>query len=386
MSARYIRRALLAATLAAAVAAGTTVTAEALAATHPAPTTDWSVAVVTSTDRSGPTGIGGWSYPVGLFLYGQYLVYQRTQNPTTLTFIEQWANRFIDANGHINNSFSSLDATEPGIVYLALYQKTGLAKYRNAATQIEQRLEHSNYPRVDGALQHALARPHQLWADGTFMALPFLARYENQIGDHGTARTDAITNLLTYAKHLQRPDGMLWHAYDSSASQPWVVPGTNHSPETWCRADGWFAMSSVMVLDATPSGTPRRTQVLANLQHLAAAIRTHQDPASGRWFQVVDKGTQKGNWTETSCSSMFTYTISRAVQQGYLDASYKTVATRGYAGVLQRISNPANPQLVDICIGTNVGNYAYYIGRTKATNDLHGLGSFLIMNEQLRTT
>ncbi len=385
MSAPSVRRALLAVTLTAAVAAGGTLTATALAATKPAPTTDWSVAIVTSTDRSGPTGIGGWSYPVGLFLYGQYLVYQRTQNPALLTFIEQWANRFIDANGHINNNFSSLDTTEPGIVYLALYQKTGLARYRNAATQIEQRLEHSNYPRVDGALQHALARPHQLWADGTFMALPFLARYENQIGDHGTARADAITNLLTYAKHLQRPDGLLWHAYDSSASQPWVVPGTNHSPESWCRADGWFAMSSVMVLDATPAGTPGRTQVLANLQHLAAAIRADQDRASGRWFQVVDKGTQKGNWTETSCSSMFTYTISRAAQQGYLDPSYKTVANRGYNGVLQRISNPTNPQLVDICIGTNVGNYAYYVGRTRATNDLHGLGSFLIMNEQLRT-
>jgi len=177
---------------------------------------------------------------------------------------------------------------------------------------------------------------------------------------------------------------MLWHAYDASASQSWVVHGTNHSPESWCRADGWFAMSSVMVLDATPAGTPGRTQVLTHLQHLAAAIRTDQDPASGRWFQVVDKGTQKGNWTETSCSSMFTYTISRAVQQGYLDASYKTVATRGYAGVLQRISNPATPHLIDICIGTNVGNYAYYIGRTRATNDFHGLGSFLIMNEQLR--
>lgn len=36
--------------------------------------------------------------------------------------------------------------------------------------------------------------------------------------------------------------------------------------------------------------------------------------------------------------------------------------------------------------GTNVGDYAYYVARTRATNDFHGLGAFLIMNEQLRTT
>jgi unsaturated rhamnogalacturonyl hydrolase len=30
-----------------------------------------------------------------------------------------------------------------------------------------------------------------------------------------------------------------------------------------------------------------------------------------------------------------------------------------------------------------VGDYAYYVARTQATNDFHGLGAFLIMNEQL---
>ncbi|UIX35699.1 hypothetical protein [Streptomyces sp. GQFP] len=36
--------------------------------------------------------------------------------------------------------------------------------------------------------------------------------------------------------------------------------------------------------------------------------------------------------------------------------------------------------------GANVGDYAYCIARTRATNDFHGLGAFLIMNEQLRRT
>jgi len=360
------------------------------------PPTDWSVAMAkTVMDQHSATSLS-WSYPNGLYLYGQFLLYQRTKDPKLLSYIQAWADHFIDSTGHISNSFSSLDSTQPGVVYLALFQQTGQTKYKNAAKQIETRLEHSNYPRVDGALQHATSRPSQLWGDGTFMSTPFLARYENLIGDGGTARADAIRNLLTYFKHLSRGNGLLWHAFDAAAAQSWVVPGTNHSPETWCRAMGWFSMATVMVLDATPASTSGRSQVITNFQQIAAALKQFQDTKTGRWFQVVDKGTRSDDWTETSCSSMFTYALSRGAQAGYIDASYQSVARTGYLGpngdgkngVLGKISLDSSKHVVltDICIGTNVGDYAFYIGRPRATNDFHGLGAFMIMNEQLRGT
>jgi unsaturated rhamnogalacturonyl hydrolase len=62
------------------------------------------------------------------------------------------------------------------------------------------------------------------------------------------------------------------------------------------------------------------------------------------------------------------------------------VARRGYQGVLARLSVGADgrTELSDISVGTNVGTYAYYAARPRAVNDFHGLGAFLIMNEQLR--
>jgi unsaturated rhamnogalacturonyl hydrolase len=371
--------------------------------TSPPPGTDWSTRMVDTVMSANSATSLSWSYPHGLYLYGQYLVYQRLPDSDPrkakyFSYIQAWGDHYIDAGGHISNSFGSLDSMQPGVVYLALYEKTGQTKYKNAAIQIEKRLEHSNYPRtkLDNALWHGTSRQNQLWADGTFMALPFLARYENLIGDSGIARGDAIHNLVAYADHLQRSSGILWHAYDESGTQSWVVPGTKHSAESWCRAIGWFAMSSVMVLDVTPASTPGRDQVLTNLRELAAGIRTYQDPNTGRWFQVVDQGSRSDNWTETSCSAMFTYTISRSVEQGYIDASYKPVAAKGYlgpnldgkGGVLAKISldGSGHTRLTDICIGTNVGSYSFYIGRPRATNDFHGLGAFVIMNEQLRRT
>ncbi|HEX6650707.1 MAG TPA: glycoside hydrolase family 88 protein, partial [Pyrinomonadaceae bacterium] len=63
---------------------------------------------------------------------------------------------------------------------------------------------------------------------------------------------------------------------------------------------------------------------------------------------------------------------------------YATVAQRGYAGVLTKISLDTDGQtnLTDICEGTNVADLAYYFARKRNTNDFHGLGAFLIMNEK----
>ncbi|HEV7898492.1 MAG TPA: glycoside hydrolase family 88 protein [Planosporangium sp.] len=105
---------------------------------------------------------------------------------------------------------------------------------------------------------------------------------------------------------------------------------------------------------------------------------------SGRWFQLVAKPGLSGNFTETSCSSTYTYTISRAVEKGYVDAGYRAVSAKGYQGVLARVSSTGDVR--EICVGTNVGNQAYYLARPRKTNDLHGLGAFLIMNEQLAKT
>jgi unsaturated rhamnogalacturonyl hydrolase len=59
---------------------------------------------------------------------------------------------------------------------------------------------------------------------------------------------------------------------------------------------------------------------------------------------------------------------------------------KGYRGVLASITrNPDGTiSMPNICEGTNVGDLAFYLARARHTNDLHGLGAFVIMNEQMR--
>ena len=354
----------------------------------PSPDRDWSVAMVESTmARYTPSSIGGWSYPVGLYLYGQYLAYERTHDTRYLTYIRDYVDRFVKSDGSIGQSFNSLDSMQAGRLLVILHHETGHDRYRKAAKKIVDRL--AAYPRTsDGGFWHAdtASRAHQLWADGVYMVNPFLVEYGEEFGDSSYTDDEAAKQLAVYGSHLQVANGLLEHAYDESKSAGWADPRTGLAPEHWCRAVGWYSMAIVGVLDGIPQHHPRRAQLLGIFRKLAAGLEKYQDPATGRWFQVIDKGARGDNWTETSCSSMFTYALSRGAQQGYLDQRFKAVAHRGYQGVLAKLSvgSDGRTNLADISIGTNVGDYAYYIARDRATNDFHGLGAFLIMNEQLR--
>jgi hypothetical protein len=194
----------------------------------------------------------------------------------------------------------------------------------------------------------------------------------------------ATDQLVVYASHLQQPNGLLKHAYDESRTASWADPSTGLAPEYWCRAVGWFGVAAIQVLDLIPPDHPRRARLVSILQNLVRGLAAYQDPASGRWFQVVDKGGRGDNWTETSCSAMYTYTVDAAVKRGYVPASYQSTVDAGRAGEVNRISLHSDglTYLTTVSIGTNVGDYAYYIGRTQATNDFHGLGAFLFFAEE----
>ena len=370
----------------------------AFAKTKTKPPTDWSVAIVESTMKRYPTpkDLGNWAYPRGLYLYGQYLVYKRTHNPRYLQYIKDWVDTYVDANGVIRNTnaqgvvsevkFDNLDSMNAGNLLLLLFQETREAKYKLAVDRI--RLRFNTYPRTkDGGFWHGASksREWQLWGDGVFMSMPFLIRYGSLFGDSAYTNEEAARQLLIYASHLNDPKtGLMFHAYDESGQATWADKETKHSPEIWCRAMGWFGMTLIEVLELLPRDHPARPKLIAQLQQLAKAWSNYQDSKTGLWYQVVNKGQDPANWLETSSSSMYTFVIARASEEGYVDKSYSSVAKRGYAGVLTKISLDQNgmTNLTDICEGTNVADLPYYYARKRLTNDLHGLGAFLIMNEK----
>lgn len=350
---------------------------------------DWSVALVESTMKRYPTAdsLKGWGYAKALYLYGVYLVYLRTHDKRYLDHIQSWIDLHVDDQGTINRPINALDHMLPGNLLLILYKETKQEKYKLAADNI--RKVFKTYPRTkDGGFWHAdtQSRQWQLWADGVFMSLPFLARYGQMFGDSAYANDEVTKQLLIYYQHLNDPaTGLLWHAYDESGAQAWANPTTHTSAYHWGRAIGWFGMTLIQILDILPKNHPQRNELIKIVQQLAQAYEKYQDPKTGLWFQIVDKPEVEGNWLETSSSSMYSFMIWMGAKRGYLPKRYQAVAQKGYRGVMTKLSRDADgmTNLIDICEGTNVSDLAYYLARKRNVNDFHGLGAFLIMNEEL---
>jgi unsaturated rhamnogalacturonyl hydrolase len=359
--------------------------------TAAAATTDWSRELVESSIKrySNAESLKGWGYAKSLYLYGEYLVYLRTRDKRYLDHVRAWVDLHIDDKGTINRPINALDYVLPGNLCLVLFKETRQLKYKGCADEIRKVFD--TYPRTkDGGFWHAdtKSREWQLWADGVFMSVPFLVRYGHMFEDEKYTNAEAVKQLLIYYNHLNDPStGLLWHAYDESGQQTWANPTTHTSAEHWARAIGWYAMTLINVLDLIPENQPDRPELIKILNQLAAAFEKYQDKNTGLWYQVVDKGSVYGNWLETSSSSMYTYAMWMGVKRGYLPKRFRAVALRGYNGVLTQISLDKDGlvDLGNICEGTNVGDVNYYFARKRNTNDFHGVGAFLIMNEELRT-
>jgi unsaturated rhamnogalacturonyl hydrolase len=346
---------------------------------------DWSTALIDSTmaKTPSPTDVGPWEYSRALYLYGAYQTYQRTGNRRYFDYVKAWTDSHVDATGHIDKSLDALDDVLAGNLLLVLWNETHDRRYKVAATTIRHRMD--TYPRLkDGTFWHGSHLPDQVWLDGLYMAEPFLMRFGNAFDDQGYASAEATQQFVLSSSHLRDPKtGLYFHAYDDTGTIPQLVPGTRHTAIFWARSIGWYGMALVDVLDNMKSSDPNRSKLLKILNEYVEAVTRFQDQKTGLWYQVVNRPDLSGNWLETSSSSMFVYTLYKAVEHGYIARTYLPAADRGYAGVLTHISRAPNGsvQLVDICEGTNLGDLDFYLARARNTNDPHGLGAFLLMNE-----
>ncbi len=331
---------------------------------------DWAKALVDSQIKANPSLT--WQYQDGLFLHGVYLAYKRLNDASYLSFMKKWA----DANVSGQSSYDSLDSMQPTLVLDDMYRETQDSKYGTAPAAAAMRLT-TTYPTTsDGGFWHNTSLTDQLWGDGVFMDLPPYVNY-GDLFKVTTAVDVATQQLIIYDSHLAASNNLHVHQWDGQAMQ--------QSCCEWCRAEGWYEMSLLIVLDFTPTTHKNYAALVAIAQRLAKGLAATQDSATGRWWQVMDKASDSANWLETSCTAMHTYFLSKASQKGYIDAAtYAPLAIKGFNGEMQMVSNASNVQIKNICPGTGVlASAADYYARTPATNDNHGLGAFLLMYDQL---
>jgi unsaturated rhamnogalacturonyl hydrolase len=336
-----------------------------------------------------------WSHEQGVLLKGIEGVWLNTGEGRYFNYIQRITDRFINDNGAIRTYQQedyNIDNVLPGRNLLLLYKVTGLEKYRKAAALLREQLR--GQPRTsEGGFWHKKVYPTQMWLDGLYMGEPFYAEYASTF--HETADFEDIAKQFILMERHARDakTGLLSHGWDESRKQRWADPETGRSPNFWGRAMGWYAMALVDSLDYFPKDHPQRVELLAILKRLASAVEKYQEPKSGLWYEVLDKGGEKGNYLEASASCMFVYSLAKSVRQGYLPASHLKVAQKGYRGIEQQFVESAPDGRVNLKgtvsvagLGGNPyrdGSYQYYLSEKVVTNDPKGVGAFLLASNEM---
>lgn len=152
-------------------------------------------------------------------------------------------------------------------------------------------------------------------------------------------------------------------------------------------------MALVDVLDHFPASHPSRPILINYFKNTCAALLKYQDAQSGCWYQVLDKGSEQGNYLEASASSMFCYAFAKGVRMNYLDESYRVAAQKAYRGILSNFieedkeGKPSLHKTVSVGgLGGNPyrdGSYAYYLSEPLRSNDLKGVGPFIMASIEM---
>ncbi len=360
----------------------------------------WSVAAADTVMARWPdfskAYFNSWTYVNGYELFGFEMLYRETGDKKYFDYIKNFIDQFVDTDGNFRGvvnargqtnivTFNNLDNMMAGNSVVMLYETTKDERYKKAADKIRRALD--TYPRnSDGGFWHNQRMNGQMWIDGIFMGQMFLTRYGKSIGDSQYCWDEATKQLSVFDKRAERGDsGMLLHGYFESGhggSVPgWADPKTGLSPEVWSEGLGWYSLVLVETLADLPKDHPRRAEMEGIFHRLAAGLKRTQDPKSGRWFQVVDKGDRPDNWTDNSGSSMFTYTIARGIELGLLDKTeYAPVVEKGYQGITAnaKINDRGLLDIYSACDGVGVQtDYAHYINFRKSINAKEGNAGFL---------
>lgn len=335
-----------------------------------------------------------WSYPTAIVLEGAERIFEKTGNQEYYQYISTFGETMIKEDGSILSydlSKYNIDMLNCGNVLLYLYQKEKKEKYLTALQTLRSQID--GQPRTsEGGFWHKKIYPNQMWLDGLYMGEPFYAHYTNIFStgaDAEKAYNDIVNQFDLIQKHLlDKKTGLLYHAWDESREQQWADKKTGLSPNFWSRAMGWYGMAIVDVLDYLPQNHPGRVRLLSYLKSYCDAVIKVQDRETGLWYQVLDKGGEKGNYLEATGSSMFVYTMMKSVNKNYLPKSYKKFAKKGYEGILKNLITVDENGMVNLnrcCavagLGGNPyrsGSYEYYINEEIRANDPKGTGPFIL--------
>ena len=361
-----------------------------------------------------------WSYVMGIELEGMLDTYLKYGGEDIRRYCQEYTDTMINAQGDIrgyNILDYNLDNIRTGHFVTRMYQQWPEAKNLSAMQTMMKQLQNQPRTIADKVFWHKAIYAYQVWLDGIFMGLPFRVLTAPITTSAKDAKKGAITKIyddavnqlvITYQRTLDPKTGLNRHAYDETRNTFWADKESGLSQHCWGRAQGWYTMALIEVLDALPEDYARRSEVIDLLVKDFDAILKWQDQKSGVWYQVMDSPKREGNYLESTCSAMFTYALLKAYRKGYVGAKYRDAGIKAYKGIINnfiRVNADKTISLTNCCSVAGLGpaatpeviaamkkvnpkgsvnenkrrdgSYDYYLSEPIRDNDAKGVGPFI---------
>lgn len=335
-----------------------------------------------------------WSYYNGVVMEGLFDIYEADpeNNGEYLDYVKEYLDAMIvtDETGHksLNRrlagyvDYHGADCYKTAALLIRVATLTGNQDYLQICADLHRDLTDTSYINTSGHnvpkeyMEEALGHNYwhcwagnkapmfKVWLDGIYMLQPFISHYAAYIKDE--KQLALIQERLDWvAKTLLAPNGMYYHAANSAEDV---------CAFHWTRAMGWYGMAMVDVMEVLPESYMEARK--AALKTFVDGMLKYQDE-SGLWANVADWKVTETNRLEVSGTSMIVYTILKGVRNGWLDASYKEAALKGFLAMVETKMDEKG--LHDIYLkasANNTNNYEdteYYL-----TDEGKGAGPFIM--------
>ena len=328
-----------------------------------------------------------WTYTMGVVYSGMDLVYEVTGDKSYLDYAIKNYDfvfdnlpyfRMVKAEFGSNKrqfdrilNMSALDhCGSIGAALIKIYNRHKDERYRNMIDTVAEYISHKQFRLEDGTLARQRPEAQSLWTDDFYMSIPFLAQMGKLTGDN-TYYDDAVKQVIQMSERL-----FIWNKglYDHG----WNAHNENDPKFFWSRANGWAMMAMVELLSVLPEDYKGRDEVIKILRANTRGLAEVQD-GTGFWHNMLDK---ESTYLETSGTAMFTYAITRGINNGWIDYTFASVAIAGWNAIASQVLQ--NGQVEGICVGTTFANdNVYYFNRPTSVHAMHGYGPVLLAGAEM---
>lgn len=253
-------------------------------------------------------------------------------------------------------------------------------------SKVEEATANDVQKKMLGGWFHKYNYVDQVWCDGMYMGPALLAQlinYKNATNNVSNDDWSLLTKQfsITWEQLRDSKTGLLYHGMTATPTiTDWskdATPTSYHSGAFWGRANAWYMLALVDVLEVMPTSNTNYSTLKGYLENLAASIASYQNE-DGTWYQVLDQkdNALDGNYEESSCSALFTAAYLKALRLKLLESSkYKTMAKNAYVALVNKFmaydkDDNNKIQILGSCcsagLGTNSkslrdGSRSYYI-------------------------